>query len=83
MNSRPTHSARQRALTIFLGASLALILAACSAARTAYNKLDAAYDPVVYVDRSTGCQYLSTGNMYSMTPRLNASGKHICATVQP
>lgn len=82
MNSRPTHSARQRALTI-AGASLALILTACGDARTADNKLDAAYDPVVYVDRGTGCQYLSTGNMYSMTPRLNASGKHICAAVQP
>ena len=83
MNSRPTHPPRQRALTTFLGASLALILTACGDARTADNKLDAAYDPVVYVDRGTGCQYLSTGNMYSMTPRLNASGKHICAAVHP
>ena len=83
MNSRPTHPTRQRALIIFLGTSLALILAACGNARTADNKLDAAYDPVVYVDRGTGCQYLSTGNMYSMTPRHNAAGQHICAAVQP
>lgn len=83
MNSRPTHSARQRALIIFLGTSLALILTACGDARTADNKLAAAYDPVVYVDRGTGCQYLATGNMYAMTPRLNASGKHICKAVQP
>lgn len=84
MNSRPTHSARQRALITFLGASLALILAACGDDRTADNKpASTAYDPAAYVDRLTGCQYLSTGAMYTLTPRLNASGKHICAAVHP
>ncbi len=70
-------------MNVLLATLSALILAACGDARTADNKLDAAYDPVVYVDHGTGCQYLATGGMYSMTPRLNASGKHICAAVQP
>ncbi len=37
------------------------------------------YDPVVYIDRGTGCHYLATGNPYALTPRIDKDGTtHIC-----
>lgn len=33
------------------------------------------YDPVLYVDRVTGCNYLSTGETKSLTPRIAADGQ--------
>jgi hypothetical protein len=40
-------------------------------------------DPLLYTDKSTGCQYLSDGR--GLTPRISAAGKtHMgCKAVQP
>ena len=34
-----------------------------------------AFDPVLYIDSMTGCNYLSTGNSASLTPRIAADGR--------
>lgn len=38
-------------------------------------------DPLVYIDRATGCEYLSDGK--GLTPRMQRDGKHICRTTPP
>ena len=40
-----------------------------------------ANDPVVYRDSVTGCEYLTTSQLPALTPRVDASGKHICKTI--
>lgn len=42
-------------------------------------------DPVLYRDQVTGCQYLSTSGLYTLTPRIAADGKtHMgCKAVAP
>lgn len=52
---------------------LAVLLAGC--AKTSNN--ERAYDPAVYMDRATGCQYLAPGfdTRASLTPRVGADGK--------
>jgi hypothetical protein len=61
---------------------LALIAAGCSPRSGNSESLDA-IDPVVYMDRLTGCQYLSTGKYTALTPRMSADGKQICLVVTP
>lgn len=33
---------------------------------------------VLYVDAATGCNYLSSGRQYGITPRLRRDGSHWC-----
>lgn len=42
-------------------------------------------DPWLYKDRATGCEYLTSRNEHSLTPRIAADGKtHMgCKAVQP
>jgi len=62
---------------------LAVLLAGC--AKTASS--DRTYDPTMYMDRVTGCQYLSPGgsDRSALTPRIAADGKtHMgCKAVKP
>jgi len=62
---------------------LAVLLAGC--ARTGSD--NRSYDPTVYADRTTGCQYLAPGfdSRASLTARIAADGKtHMgCKAVQP
>lgn len=58
----------------------AILLSGCHA-RT--DDRGDAYDPVLYRDRVTGCEYLSTGNTASLTPRMGADGKQVCRAVRP
>ena len=37
----------------------------------------------LYIDNKTGCHYLSTGNRDGITPRLDSTGKQICAGGAP
>ena len=56
---------------------LAALLAGCENAadsRTRQQNPDP-LDPVLYRDRSTGCEYLTTGQFYALTPRTSADGK--------
>ncbi len=55
---------------------LALVCAGCHS-RTEDHDIKR-HDPVVYRDTATGCEYLSTGRTITLTPRLDAAGKHIC-----
>lgn len=36
------------------------------------------YDPVLYRDTQTGCEYLATGVSRALTPRLRADGTQVC-----
>lgn len=60
----------------------ALILAMCAgcAPRTSdvATTPSSAYEPVVYRDSVTGCEYLATGQYHALTPRLDATGKQVC-----
>jgi hypothetical protein len=56
----------------YLAITLAVLLSACSP-RTGDVNPDF-IDPVLYVDRVTGCNYLSTGETKSLTPRIAADG---------
>lgn len=63
--------------------ALAVLLAGCDydprkEVRTTNLGAASSYDPVLYIDRDTGCHYLSTGNINSLTPRMGADGKQIC-----
>lgn len=77
------HAARHlgRPMTTVQGFGLLLIavLAGCMS-RTGDSTDHPAQDPVVYRDRLTGCEYLSTGQFHSLTPRLRADGTHVCTT---
>jgi hypothetical protein len=56
---------------------LAALLAGCESAadsRTKQQNPDA-MDPVLYRDRATGCEYLTTGQFNTLTPRIAADGK--------
>lgn len=64
-------------MNAFSAIALALIAAGC-APRTGNDKSAATNDPVVYMDRHTGCQYLSTGKYMVLTPRMDAAGRQIC-----
>jgi hypothetical protein len=37
---------------------------------------ESAYDLVLYIDRMTGCHYIS--GVHGLTPRLQPDGKHYC-----
>ena len=54
-----------------------LILAALLAGCAKTSNDNSAYDPAVYMDRATGCQYLAPGldSRASLTPRTAADGK--------
>ena len=56
---------------------LAVLLAGCESAsdsRTQQQNPEA-IDPVLYRDRGTGCEYLTTGQFNALTPRTAADGK--------
>lgn len=43
-----------------------------------------AANPTLYIDRETGCEYLSTINVYHLTPRIAKDGKsHMGCGVKP
>ena len=71
----------------FLGPCLVLAaLAGCGNPRTSdADAAENAYAPVLYTDHVTGCDYLSTGQTQSLTPRIAADGKtHMgCKGAQP
>ncbi len=50
---------------------LALLCAGCSPKTADDNK---PFDPTVYADRATGCEYLSTRSIYALTPRIDQDG---------
>lgn len=53
----------------------AVSLAGCAPRTTDIaNGSEVAYDPVVYQDKATGCEYLSTGQFSVLTPRIAADG---------
>lgn len=67
----------------FVGIIVALALLAIGYLVFSANNPTDDTDPVggrsgmgLYTDAKTGCQYL--GRVYGLTPRLDASGKHIC-----
>lgn len=64
-------------LAVVVAFSLAL-LTGCDFHQAARPGTGAAYRVVVYVDSDTGCEYLSTGQVTALTPRLNREGKQIC-----
>lgn len=57
---------------------MAVALAGCTNRTTDVAVGADPYDPVVYRDRLTGCEYLSTGEFKGITPRLREDGKQIC-----
>lgn len=66
---------------------LTVLLAGCvnaSDSRTRQQNPET-LDPMLYQDRATGCEYLSTGQFNTLTPRISADGKtHMgCKAVQP
>lgn len=67
-------------------AAAALILAVCAgcAPRTSdVAKGKEANEPVVYRDSVYGCEYLTTGQYNTLTPRMGADGKQVCKAVRP
>ena len=64
---------------------LAILAAACQPRTSDADAVKQAYEPVLYTDRVTGCDYLSTGDTRSLTPRIAADGKtHMgCKGAQP
>jgi hypothetical protein len=60
-----------------LAAALAILACAGCAPRTS-DVEQKAIEPVVYRDSVTGCEYLTTGQYYALTPRMGADGKQIC-----
>jgi hypothetical protein len=58
--------------TTLIAASVLMLCAGCYP-KTKDN--DESGDPVRYQDRETGCMYLSTSQLNSLTPRIAADGK--------
>ena len=96
-DTRVANIGRQRAIAFFaprlavlavLGVVLAVLLAGCGPTTGDKPKAKAEQfllDPVLYRDQVTGCQYLSTSDRYTLTPRIAADGKtHMgCKAVAP
>ena len=59
----------------------ALLCAGCDSGARIHDESEK-LDPVVYQDRKTGCEYLTTGQKITLTPRMDASGKQICGGKQ-
>jgi hypothetical protein len=59
----------------FLFLALTAALVACGP-RTKDGAQAPTYDPMVYTDRMTGCQYLTTTHDTTLTPRIAADGIH-------
>ena len=53
---------------------MAVLLSGCVPRANDANVDKEAYDPVVYIDRVTGCNYLSTFETKSLTPRIAGDG---------
>ena len=60
---------------ILILAVVAVLAAACRPRTSDADAAKEAYEPVLYTDRVTGCDYLSTGDTKALTPRIAADGK--------
>lgn len=69
---------------ILILAALAVLASACQPLTSDADAAKQAYEPVLYTDRVTGCDYLSSGDAKALTPRIAADGKtHMgCKAVQ-
>ena len=75
----------------FVGVIIALAMLAIAylvfAANTQTKKKGAEparpYGVTVFLDTSTGCEYISGSLASAITPRLDANGKHICNLPTP
>jgi len=63
---------------IFVAFIAAVLLALTGCAGRTGDVDTAPIRPVVYRDSETGCEYLSTGNFYELTPRMDRDGKQVC-----
>lgn len=71
------HSGASFVLVAFIGAVL-LALTGCAPRTGDTGAEKQAVDPVLYVDRETGCHYLATGDVKALTPRMDRDGKQVC-----
>lgn len=64
---------------------LAALLAGCGPTTKEVGAGAAGQDPMVFADRVTGCEYLTTQDRVTLTPRIAADGKtHMgCKAVKP
>lgn len=56
---------------------LLALLAGCDSRYGTANGTDLR-DPEVYLDRDTGCEYLTTHHDVGLMPRVDRNGKHVC-----